>query len=946
MNWLAKWIWDHGEAQPRNYWLCFTKKIVINEKYDEVKIRITGDSRYYLYVNERFEGHGPVRSWPFELSYDTYDIVHLLQQGVNVISVLIHHFGISTFQYIEGQGGLFAQIEFYKDGNCINIIGTDTSWKIHEHTGYARNNVRLSLQQAWAEIFDANNTEFGWISKDFDDSSWCNAKEVGNYGEGPWAKLKKRDIPFLTDELVYPVRVASVKDVVPIHQHLSIDFRDNFFPGEKDINWKGFTGIVGLSFYSPRNVKGKMVFRTYNHAPGLKYIKVNGREYSISSGVFIEVGLTEGDNLILIDVSGDHHELFLHMAFEFEQKICFSSPNNYKYEYFTIGPFIKETLGNYRDEYLNDFPEKGMEFEKAWNIKCSSDLQNLGEWVKPVPTEFVCRQNVFTLARYKNNVKKYQIKYPLNNMIIANNSCSQFDVPPNGDKEIIIDFGNEVSGYVEFELEAQKGAILDMYMFEQMDGDIVSYTDALNNFLRYISRGGRQVYRSLVRRGFRFIMIVLREYSLPVKVYKVMVHQSTYPVADVGRFECSDYQLNKIWEICKRTTRLCMEDTFVDCPAYEQVFWVGDCRNESLANYYQFGAYEIVKRCLNLVAASMQRSSVPESHVPSGWKNVIPAWSMLWMLACREYYEHTGDIKFLESIYPYLIKAVNGFKAHMNKDKLIEMQAWNMLDWADMDTPGSGIVTHQNALFVKALNDVSFIAQAIGKNGDIDALNKLEYAVRNAINNYLWSDEKQAYIDCIHADGKISSVVSQQTNIIVYLCDCAEGKRKLIIENYLLNLPKSFVKVNSAFMSFFYMETLLKYKKDEKMLQNIIDLIKKEWGLMLRNGSTTCWETFGRTRSHCHAWSTAPGFFLGAYILGVRPQKPGFEKVLIEPYICGLQWAKGSVPVPYGRIDVEWELVDGKFNLNISIPIDIEYDIILPSSISDSNVYINGERYK
>jgi hypothetical protein len=44
-----------------------------------------------------------------------------------------------------------------------------------------------------------------------------------------------------------------------------------------------------------------------------------------------------------------------------------------------------------------------------------------------------------------------------------------------------------------------------------------------------------------------------------------------------------------------------MEDTFVDCPAYEQVFWVGDSRNEALVNYYVFGALDIVKRCLRLV---------------------------------------------------------------------------------------------------------------------------------------------------------------------------------------------------------------------------------------------------------------------------------------------------------------------------------------------------------
>lgn len=35
-----------------------------------------------------------------------------------------------------------------------------------------------------------------------------------------------------------------------------------------------------------------------------------------------------------------------------------------------------------------------------------------------------------------------------------------------------------------------------------------------------------------------------------------------------------------IYEMSLYTTRLCMEDTYVDCPTYEQTYWVGDARNE------------------------------------------------------------------------------------------------------------------------------------------------------------------------------------------------------------------------------------------------------------------------------------------------------------------------------------------------------------------------------
>ncbi len=109
-------------------------------------------------------------------------------------------------------------------------------------------------------------------------------------------------------------------------------------------------------------------------------------------------------------------------------------------------------------------------------------------------------------------------------------------------------------------------------------------------------------------------------------------------------------------------------------------------------------------------------------------------------------------------------------------------------------------------------------------------------------------------------------------------------------------------------------------------------------GEMLYYGATTCWETFPGwekerlTRSHCHGWSAAPSYFFGAYILGVKPVSPGFKEVVIQPFTCGLKWAKGSVPTPKGIISVYWELRDGKFSIDVKAPEECKYHVIYPDS--------------
>jgi hypothetical protein len=95
------------------------------------------------------------------------------------------------------------------------------------------------------------------------------------------------------------------------------------------------------------------------------------------------------------------------------------------------------------------------------------------------------------------------------------------------------------------------------------------------NSFRYTCRAGRQRFVSHGRRGFRYLSVTLRNLSAPLKIRHVDLLLSTYPVAQVGSFACSDETLSKVWEVAAYTVQLCMLDTYVDCPAYEQVYWVG-----------------------------------------------------------------------------------------------------------------------------------------------------------------------------------------------------------------------------------------------------------------------------------------------------------------------------------------------------------------------------------
>lgn len=944
MEWKAKWIWDESGEHPRNYWLAFRRTFERPDNIDDAILHITGDSRYTIFINGKYIGFGPVRSWPFEQSYDTYSVKDYLVPGKNVIAVLVTHYGISTFQYIEGRGGLIAQLEFYKDGELIDTISSDKSWKNMPHLSFNRASVRISCQQAWAEIYDANKFDNRWTNIEFDDSSWNKSIEIGPYGIEPWKTLVPRDIPYLTKEPIYPKRVVSLKEVIPVKNNISIDLRPNFYPEEYDANPKGHLGYIASIINSPKDTNGRIIFPFGRWVSVYGRFRINEKVYEVNRERSVEVSLNAGDNLFLMETSGTYHELFSHIAFDFEEKLTFKAPIfGEKYSFVTIGPFDKKTvllIGYPQDNTLKETEE----YREIWNIDDVVSLSKYSEWIKPVLPNYTCIENVFTLSTVKKIKETYNVKSEHQNMVIANNSYTEIKPFKDGDIEFIVDFGRELSGFVEFDIDAPSGAILDLYFFESIHDDNIEDTEGLNNTLRYITKNGRQTYCSFIRRGFRYVMVTIRNLNSPMKFYSIRTYLSTFPIAAIGTFHSSDYLLNRIWEISRDTERLCMEDTYVDCPAYEQTFWVGDARNESLINYYTFGAYQISKRCLKLVPKSLYRSILPESQVPSGWQNILTAWTLFWMSACKEYYEFSGDIEFLKEIYPSLIQTAKNFEKFINKDGLLEITAWNMLDWAPMDTPDRGVVTHQNALLVKALKDTSYISELFNEEEDKKYLLEFAHSLKEAINKYLWDDERKAYIDSIHSDGTRSNVISLQTNTIVYLCDCAEGERKELIERYLLNPQEGFVKIGSPFMSFFYYEAMVKLGRIDKILEDI----KKNWGTMLDYGATTCWETFmgfqkdRPTRSHCHAWSSAPGYFLGAYILGIKPLEPGFKKVLIQPQLCNLRWVKGTVPTPNGKVDVSYREEDTYLDVRVNIPKGVTAEVVFPEDFK-KRLRVNGE---
>ena len=927
LDWKANWIWDSGEAQPRNYRLNVRKVFECQSELREAIIHISADSRYRLYLNGIWIGDGPARSFPHLQQFDSYDIKPYLSKGKNIVAVTVNHYGESTFQYLLGRGGLLCQIELeYTDGSC-DIIPSDSAWQVRKNEAYEQRSPRISCQMPFEENYDARRIDPNWINVDFDDSGWENAKVIGLVGADPWKQMRPRTIPFLSRAPYHPSRLIASRYVKPAALVETVNIRPYLLPGIKDANHQNYRGLIATEIVSSED---QTVELPRQWSIRLGEWRLNGEPINpLPDRNGVEVKLNKGVNLFIADLVGRHHYIDFTLAIDAELPLKIRAPFDGDGKWLIVGPLAddykeaKQIMRGIRTKQdLIKFEEKfhfsSVKSESAadvWNLTFSQKTAPGAPKIERIESMFV-------------DNAEYAIVHPSENGV-----------------EILLDFGQELVGFTEFEVDAPAGVVMDFNCFEAINDGVIQWTRGNRSSFRYVTRQGLQHFVTDWRRGFRYAALTFRNISEPIKIRYIRTLMSTYPAVERGDFQCSDERLNRIWKVGRHTLLCCMEDVFTDCPTYEQTYWVGDGRNEALISYAAYGEWPLTARCVKLPPQSLFRSKLPESQVPSGWQNILTAWSLLWVQMAHEYYLHSGDIETLKEVYPGVAQTMRACQGMTDNDYgLMKVDAWNMFDWAGVDDDHQ-LVAHNNMFLLAALDRTIEMARVLGRVEDIPEWQDFAKQIKTNINKYLWSEELGGYIDSIHDDGTPSKVVSQQANTLALLYDVAPPERAAQIVSYTTNPPEGMITFGSPFAMFYLLEELAK----EKRFGDILDIIRDRWGFMIDTGATTFWETFPGfqkdipTRSHCHAWSAAPTYFLSRYQLGVEPLEPGYTKALIAPHPANLTWCKGRMPTPHGEISVYWQRSDDKFIFKAELPQGASAKIILPVNANVfKTVEING----
>jgi hypothetical protein len=229
----AEWIWrprascgktsvsmDTKFREEANRFVYLRKTFHLEDNPTTAMVDVSADGHYQLYVNGQRVGRGPARCSPDWQYYDTYDLRPYLRPGTNVVAALVRSYG-KDFAWYElprweaaaafGCGGWFLQGEATAGDGSVVRLDTDASWRCLSSPAWQQET--SSGWVGYAEVFDARLAPRGWQEPDFEDGGWEAAQVLrapGTWGGNdvvPFPVMVARDIPYLLEEMHYPVAV-------------------------------------------------------------------------------------------------------------------------------------------------------------------------------------------------------------------------------------------------------------------------------------------------------------------------------------------------------------------------------------------------------------------------------------------------------------------------------------------------------------------------------------------------------------------------------------------------------------------------------------------------------------------------------------------------------------------------------------------------------------------
>jgi len=510
--------------------------------------------------------------------------------------------------------------------------------------------------------------------------------------------------------------------------------------------------------------------------------------------------------------------------------------------------------------------------------------------------------------------------------------ASGLHVPPHTSRRVLIDLRDYFCAYYALTTEGGEGSEISVAWAERLstkpDAPIAPSERRTVDGLFFVGTAdqfcprntvGRVSYEPLWWQAGRWVQITVTTAAAPLIIHGFNLLETGYPLVDESRFQSNDEILNAIAPVCYRTLQACAHETYMDCPYWEQLQYVGDTRIQALLTYVTSHDARLPEKALEIFRHSMTGASpFPASNYPSRKIQIIPPFALWWICMLHDYALWRGNRRFVKELMPMGWWILDHFLLLQRDDGLVESPAgWNYVDavaFKGGEPPGafrggvSGVINWQVILALNALRDLS---QWLGDTHRAALAEHRAAALTVACEQIFWDPQRQAL-----ADDLAHQSFSEHTQALALLTERLSVPVQALVQQALVGDTR-LLRAGSYFSH--YICLALRQIGAGNELHTRFHV----WRRFLDAGFHTFPEGGIEGRSDCHAWSAHPLFHMLSSVLGIRPATCGFETVLIAPVLGPLLNVSGSMPHPKGDISVSIAVSERGGVAEVTLPIGL-----------------------
>ena len=486
------------------------------------------------------------------------------------------------------------------------------------------------------------------------------------------------------------------------------------------------------------------------------------------------------------------------------------------------------------------------------------------------------------------------------------------------------------------------------------DGTVSSKINQGTNMSFYfIHNGSSAVFNPNVYLGTRYLQVNNSPNELnSANVRYVCRHFELDPAR--SNFNSSIPMLNNVWDLMTHSLIAGAQEGFVDTPTREKGSFLNDGWSQAVPSMSVMGDRVMNLRVLREFLDS-QEQYWPDGRLNAVYPNVdgardIPDYTQAFLVWVWDYYMQTGNTEFLIKNYPKLKKIADYVYAYRNDttglihnlkggDGLYEH---GIIDWPVNSRYGYDMsVESRTVVDVYAYADFSIlskIAAVIGNTADLKLYQIRANNIKTAINLRL-INKSSVYVDGLNHDKSQSPHISQHANILPMALGIVPEKA---IGPVISEIKKR--KMNVGMICLRWLpEALGKGDQGAHMIDLYTNTEWDGWAKTILMGGTVTWESwdpFKDNQSMSHPWGAVGLLGMQQYMLGIQALKPQHELIKVHPleFNGKLTSVRGVLPTDRGDIVISWNKSGSKFEMTITIPVNMTAKVYLPNCGTKGNL--------